>query len=260
MDRQRTFWPRAFFGLLFPGMLLLGTHPAYARSAYITDQFSIDLYAQQSLSGPIETQVVSGSRVTVLEEKDKAFKIKTEGGQQGWILADFIVTESPAQIRLDELKSSLKEKEQEIASLQADTEKLTKKAKDVDWLKAELRKTRKKANDLQNKLNRLSSNQKEEGQQFETIKAAFTEAQNELNTLKVAHEDLQKRFFATIVIQEQEEKRQAQFDPPFFNWEQGIPLPWFLGVVVLFMILGVLAGVALMERKLRKRFGGVRVY
>lgn len=112
---------RARFGLtvLLLGVLLLGgTAPVWAETAYVTDILRLGLHRAQDTSDRPFDNLVSGARLEVLERVPNYARVRTDGGQEGWVKSAYLVDDEPAQLKLAEFES-------EVAKLRAETARAT---------------------------------------------------------------------------------------------------------------------------------------
>ena len=93
--------------------LVLIAVAAAAETAYVTDILQLALHEQESSGGRLLRNLVSGTRLEVLERKNYYAKVRTADGVEGWTKANFLVTDKPARLRLADL-------EKQNAALSAD--------------------------------------------------------------------------------------------------------------------------------------------
>lgn len=88
-------------------ILLSVTAGAAAETAYVTDSLRLGLHHESDTSGkPFET-LVSGTALEVLERAPNFARVRTPGGQEGWVKSTYLVEEKPAQQRVTELEAEL---------------------------------------------------------------------------------------------------------------------------------------------------------
>lgn len=89
--------------------VLLLPLPAFAESAWVTDQFEITLRSGPSTSNAIQLMVSSGTRLEVLErDADSGYsRVRTQGGTEGWVLTRYLMNEASAREQLATLTSQL---------------------------------------------------------------------------------------------------------------------------------------------------------
>lgn len=108
--------------------------PANAEEVrYVTDDLRLKMYSDQALNKLVDT-LHSGDRVILLETDDNYSKIKADSGKTGWVKSAFLVEDTPAVFRIEEL-------EQQLSDLrQAHTDLLTEQPHDQQQQDEELRK------------------------------------------------------------------------------------------------------------------------
>jgi|SRR5690606_10620052 len=74
-------------------------------TAYVTDILQLGLHRASDTSDRPFENLVSGTRLEILERTTHYARVRTEGGSEGWVKAAYIVSETPARYRLAELES-----------------------------------------------------------------------------------------------------------------------------------------------------------
>lgn len=89
-------------------ILWLGAHSVQAETLYISDVCYTSLRAAQSNdSKVVHSGLKTGTPVTLLEAPADSdwSRIKTEGGQEGWLRRQYLLNGPTAQMQLDKLKN-----------------------------------------------------------------------------------------------------------------------------------------------------------
>ena len=140
----------------------------------------------------------------------------------------------------------------------AELEELRKRAADAGWMRVELKKARDLASELEGKLSSVDKNN--------------SSSEQELNKLREQNKMLQKRLAAAVLVNEQQETSipQPQSEEPVLkqetenlkpeNYKTGISVGWFLGSIVIAIIIGLIAGMKWLDSRIRQRHGGFRIY
>ena len=91
------------------GSVSVGSAPAIASTAYITDQLKITLRSGESTTHKVVRMLPSGTAVTVLERNDqtKYAKVRLPDGTTGFVLNRMLLNERPARERLAEAEQQL---------------------------------------------------------------------------------------------------------------------------------------------------------
>jgi SH3 domain protein len=87
--------------------LLLSASVAAQEIAYVTDILRLGIHRAQDTSDRAFENLVSGTELEVLERVPNYARVRTSGGQQGWVKSAYLVTEKPAQLRVAEVEAEL---------------------------------------------------------------------------------------------------------------------------------------------------------
>ncbi|ALP52064.1 hypothetical protein Tel_02300 [Candidatus Tenderia electrophaga] len=231
---------------------------AFADSAYVTDQVSIAVFPKADLSGEPVERLLSGTPVEVLQTTDGVAEVKTGAGNSGWMRSDFLTSALPAVVKLEQAETELREAnmildaaDEKIARLekeQAALKKQAEAAKELGWMRAELSKARDKAAALEKQLASQQAETSEVDQQAETL-------EQRIATLETENQDLQKRLGAVLMISDDTQPATREQPPA-----APASFPWSAVALVLGLAAGFAAGYYWLERRLRQRFGGIKVY
>jgi uncharacterized protein YhaN len=197
----------------------------------------------------------------------KYSRVRTNDNITGWVESKYVTNEKPAQLEYLEILTKAKTLEAQLKAANekltaqpdgetegvdlAELEELRKRAADAGWMRVELKKARDQTNELEKKLqthNKDSSNSEEE-----------------LSKLKEQNEMLKKRLAAAVLINEQQDTFAQQSEesdalPDRKNDGINISIGWFLGSIVVAIIIGLVAGMTWLDKRIRQRHGGFRIY
>lgn len=241
--------------------LLLSANYVHADTAYITDTVTVAIFSSTELKGEPLERLISGTLVDVLQSSGKVAEVKTSSGKTGWLRTSFLTTNLPAVIKLENAQHELSKANTELNAANEQLAELEKElaavkkgavaAKDLGWMKAELAKARKKAAALEKQLKSQAAEASEAGQQTATF-------EQQIATLEADKHDLEQRLAATLLINGEA----AVFDE--ITDESVTPTTSSITWGIVALILGLVAGFGAcyywLDRRLRQRFGGVRVY
>ena len=115
--------PRIWFAVEIAGICLAG--PATAQTLYVTDILQLGVYDTEDLSNPPFLNLLSGSKVEVLETRGPYARIRTDDGSIGWAKNLYLVSEEPARARLAGL-------EKQNIALEASNKRLRSQLSDRD--------------------------------------------------------------------------------------------------------------------------------
>jgi len=267
--------------LLFTALLSMAL-PTHA--AFITDRIEVPLYAEKHNQGAVLKKLLSGTQVDILMKDGEFARISTRDGTRGWVEFKYISAEKPLGLEYLELRSQYKNLQQELAAARQEpaapqktappgiSEKelasLRRNAKDTLWMKAEMNKAREQAKKLESELKILRTNATK---QKDSASAAQDAVQEELTQLRAQNQDLETRLAATLLINEEQRSAAAavevaaapEIDTRPAHSESNIwptNLEWFLGSLAAAFILGAIGGMRWLDRRIRKKHGGFRIY
>jgi SH3 domain protein len=239
-------------------ILLLVANSAVADTAYVTDTITVAVFPGSDLQGEPVERLLSGSLVDVLQSGNGVAKIKTGSGKTGWLRTDFLTTNLPTAIKLEHAESELSKTNtrldaanKKVAELEKSQGSLKKEAdearKNAGWMKAEMNKARDKAAALKKLLTSQQADVSETGQQTKSL-------QQHIDSLEAEKKDLQQRLAATLMINNEAGPPPQATDPTARDF------PWSAVTLVVGLLAGFAAGWYWIDRRVRRRFGGARVY
>jgi SH3 domain protein len=80
---------------------------AGAETAYVTDMLRLGIHNAADTSDRPFDNLVSGTELEVLERAPNYARVRTPGGQEGWVKSAYIVAEKPAQARIAEAEAEI---------------------------------------------------------------------------------------------------------------------------------------------------------
>ncbi|MGD8569050.1 MAG: TIGR04211 family SH3 domain-containing protein [Gammaproteobacteria bacterium] len=134
--------------------LLLG-NIASAKSLYVTDKISIDIYSQGTAGSKPVDSLPTGTIVKVLDKDNGYTHIRTANDVEGWVESKYLSNEKPAQIAYNQLATKYQSLQHKLHDYQAKVTQmgeLRKEVQTVDWLRNKLTDYRQSQQDLQNQL------------------------------------------------------------------------------------------------------------
>jgi len=237
------------------------------QAEFVTDKIVIEVRSQRLSQGAILKTLPSGSVVEVLLKDGDYARIRTDDNITGWVQSQFLTKDQPAQTAYQELLAKTRTLEAKLKAAEtnpgegggdgidiAEIEELRKRAADAGWMRVELKKARDRTNELENKLN--SSGQ------------TSNSSQKELAILNDKNKELERRLAAAMEYNEQqqqlaiEEGVTASVSASQASSEKGwtVNIEWFLGSIVVALIIGLIGGMTWLDKRIRQRHGGFRIY
>lgn len=106
-------------GRISIALLCLVSAAAAAETAYVTDILQLGLHRASDTSDRPFENLVSGARLEILERTALYARVRTDDGDEGWVKAAYIVSETPARYRLAELETKVEALGAELADARA---------------------------------------------------------------------------------------------------------------------------------------------
>jgi len=93
------------------------TTSVFADTRYVSDRLIISVRDGQSQNAAVLGYIETGAPVDILEEKEDLLKIRTEDGIEGWVRAQYIVSEKPKALIIENLKNEIMSLNKEFENL-----------------------------------------------------------------------------------------------------------------------------------------------
>jgi SH3 domain protein len=87
--------------------LLAVCSSSQAETMYVTDKLILGVYANSEGSGQQIRIVRSGAQLEVMERVGRYAKVLTEEGEEGWVKSQYLVSQAPAVLRVEDLEAQL---------------------------------------------------------------------------------------------------------------------------------------------------------
>lgn len=81
----------------------------FADTRYVSDELIISVRDGQNPDDNVLGHIRTGTAVDVLEEKERYLRIKTEDGIEGWVQAQYIISEKPNARIIEDLRNEINE-------------------------------------------------------------------------------------------------------------------------------------------------------
>lgn len=188
---------------------------------YVSDKLVLNVYAEADQSGGRVATIQTGDSVDELERSGNMVHVRLEDGREGWVGANYLTSDAPAAVRLRELQ-----RDQKVpASAPAEPDR--KSIEEIARLKKDNAALQGQVNELQSRVTSL-------GQMAE---GAPAETPSEPEVIEEEPAD-----HPNVVI---------TVGPTWWMWSIAI---------VLTGALGYASGYQTLARRLRKKFGGLKIY
>ncbi len=254
-------------------LLMLFAHSLWADSLYVTDRILLGIHKSASNDSPLLQSVPSGTSLEILAEENSFKKVRLPNGTQGWVDAAFLVKEQPAPAQYDILLAKHKRTQKQLAALQ---QKLKKTERELQIRQDQVSNAKTSMQELKKKLqNKQPTKVVAEDQKLQQAKAEIEKLKaqiSQLGSLKQIDKDTRKQATNSIAAEKELTRLRIRINMALRNLQGKEPLTpremaseppglpsWFWGVMLLFLIAGFAAGIAIMDYRNRKRHGGFRI-
>ncbi len=184
-------------------VLLLAT--AARAAVYVTDQLEITLRSGPTLENRILKMLGSGTSLETLEEREGWTRVRTGGGDEGWVLTRYLTNEPPKGPRLEAAVQQLERLKTETAGLRGELEATRK---DRDRLAGEGRQLQARLDAVEKEYaawKKTNENVVSLQEQATNLEAEHKASRTELDRLQAENKSLKARetfywFFSGVVV------------------------------------------------------------
>ncbi len=93
------------------------TASVFADTRYVSDRLIISVRDGQNQDAAVLGYIETAAPVEILKEKEDFLKIRTEDGIEGWVRAQYIVSEKPKALIIENLKNEIRALNKEFENL-----------------------------------------------------------------------------------------------------------------------------------------------
>lgn len=190
--------------------------PAFARSMYITDSFTVTLRTGPSNQHKIISLLKSNDEVEVIEEDGDYSKVQLKNGKDGYVMSRFLTSDVPKPVIIRRLQ-------QQVATLK-------KEVSDISESKSHLKKL---TSDLKSSLSSTGKELAELKMAYEELKsgsAEYIKVKEAKDRLEIRNQDLESQ---TKALLEENRLLKRQKDTLWFVSGAGVLLSgWILGLIM----------------------------
>jgi hypothetical protein len=221
--------------LLLPG-LAAAASVAHAETAYVVEQVVVNVNSAPDSTGERIATIKSGDGVEVLDRQGDQVHVHLTNGTEGWVRKSYLSADEPLHVRLSERT--------------AEVEKLKQ---DVTRLEGELAATK------------GAPHGKPGGAQTNTASGSPVTVSPPAATNSPAAPASPSTAASTLIAEDPAAApEQPAHDPPYFMTPPDSPARpvwhWALGSFVVALGLGFLLGWQVLDRRIRRKYGGLRIY
>jgi len=207
-----------------------------AEPVYVIEQLVVSVSSSPEADGERVGQVKSGDKLELLERQGEEAHVRLPDGKEGWIKSSYVSSEEPLTNRLAERTAEVERLKQEGDRLRQDGEKL-----------------RQDVSHLQSQVAASHSQVATPGQIATTGKVATPGAATSSSAPGTA-----SRETATASPSEEPTHEAVFLRQP----ERSGQTPWvfILGVAGVMLLVGFVLGWTTLDRRIRQKYGGLRIY
>jgi SH3 domain protein len=226
---------------------------AQAEPAYITSDISVAVHAQMFEQGPVIQTLHSGAAVEVLNRDGSYARVRLPSNLVGWIESRYLTSNTPNSLEVTALETRLSAVSAELAEARAQlaTRPTGASDKQLANLQSELDKSKAANAKLQDQEQKARAKIKQLESAAATRKEQAGNSLDEAETLRLKVSDLETRLGAALLIENESAARPAG---------TGLHPGWLIVAMVLSLVAGAAGGMYWLDRRLRRRHGGFRIY
>jgi SH3 domain protein len=206
--------------------------PIQGQTQYVIEQLVVSVNAQPDGSGERVDQIKSGDRVEMLEHQGDQAHVRLSSGQEGWVRSSYLSTAPP-------LREQLKARTDELEKLRTEKTKLETELTSVRKAAAAAAAQSASAAPSAPSSPRAASGSALDARASET-------APEEPESVESAATDT------------------ARSNPPMFASDGGVPSrpSWLVAIAVslLTLVAGFALGWRVLDKRIRAKYGGLRIY
>jgi len=242
-------------------MLALLAPVLTAAPVYITDKLNVGLHEEKTLDSPIVAVLPSGTELELVKREDNFSFVSDKNGTTGWVDNSYLLDQAPASERIKSLTARNNTLEQQLKTLQSrnnnssgNTDNLAKLQSDYDDLQQQLNSERLKTGELQVTIAEL---RKRQGQNSDSD-ALYKEIDSLRETNKDLEVKLANALDSTAAVSDTDTSTATS---SIVSNDKSIMFSWKSLAIssALILVIGLAAGIYLMDYLNRRRHGGFRI-
>ena len=190
--------------------------PAQAETRYVGDQLIITLRQGTSTKHKILKTLETGTPVEVIEEGSSYYKVRTSDGTEGYVLRQYISSNPPKSLRIDELEienSALKKKNKDLQKSKSDLEMQLKNIQGK--YDSELSSITAESTEIEQNLDQAVNNERIITEKYNTLVA---QSENVVEIARERDQLLQKNKKLVASVKELQKKNEKFADSKMIKW------------------------------------------
>lgn len=217
-----------------------------ANAAYVSERLYLGVYAIPDTTGTPVKMLPSGEQVEVLETEGDFTKIRSKDKSEGWVRTEFITEVVPTKVKLKQVTSQRDQLQLQLnsigitrAKVKELQSKLAQSEKTITQLQGQLQGEQSAAAEL------VSQQQDTQQQEIVGLQEQLQKLSSTITSLETAKQELEDKL-----------KSSAHRGP----YNPTTKIAWLIVAMTVSLILGGWLGVQWLEKKIRKKFNGLRVW
>lgn len=211
--------------LLLPA--LVAAPAIHAETLYVIEQLVVNVNSAPDATGERIANIKSGDAVEVLDRQGDQIQVHLANGTEGWVRKSYLSAEEPARVRLGERTAEVEKLKQDITRLEGELAAA-----------------------------KTASHAKPGGAQTNTAAAGPAPATPPASAATPTA--------PAPTAAESGAAEQSAHEPPYFMTPPDSPARpiwhWALGSFVVALALGFVLGWQMLDRRIRRKYGGLRIY
>jgi len=231
---------------------------ASAEPRYVTEQLTLSVWSEPDGSGEQVAVLHSGDRVELLEQQQDRAHVQLESGREGWVTASYLSTELPVRQQLEARTRELAQAREELGAIRTELNRarastaaparLTSQASTPSGAaSSQAAGPGQAGGGSSEQAARAGSAQAARTPSFQTAGPATTTGPA-TPTGPASSGDPSSTDSAPALFE------RAAGAGSWLSWE------WLAGGVLAGLVAGFILGWRLLDRHIRKRYGGLRIY
>ena len=227
--------------LLLPA--LAAASAIHAETLYVIEQLVVNVNSAPDATGERVANIKSGDAVEVLDRQGDQIQVHLANGTEGWVRKSYLSAEEPARMRLGERTAEVEKLKQDVTRLEAELAA----AKTASHAKP----------------GGAQTNTAATGPAPAMTSAAPTKSPAAM-TPATPPAPAAASTVAAPTAAESGAAEQPAHEPPYFMTPPDSPARpvwhWALGSFVVALGLGFALGWQMLDRRIRRKYGGLRIY
>lgn len=260
------------------GLVLVATSPAWAQTAYVTENVYVDIRADPHIESAVIHRVLAGEALEVLEQRADFSRVRDTQGREGWIEGRDLMQKSPARIREASLKRELAVLKAELANARTQLEitqgALAEDNADAKQLANAHKKLKPRFAAVQSRLAKTEEALTASQIRLKEVEASL--AQESAKSMELTNQLAQQAVVTELAVAQAQALEEpvesasgGSGDEPqmglvspvgaterFYNFLKSLHFLW-LGISFAMLIIGFAAGVIWLREVNRKKLGGM---